>query len=149
MSTIYDRLRNGEVLRVQFKDQSPSSPYKKGPFTVQRLLVFGDYWTPEGSEWASLARVGGIRINRRLKERMSDCDIREWCELVQEVTMTPMGFDFKEISKLVEAEQQDREKITALVRRFNAHAEYGVMISIIDDPETLRIELVPMEKLLK
>lgn len=84
MKTVYERLLAGETLTVQFAGQPEHA--HKGTFTAQRLLLMGDlFYVNEGSEWARWAQVGGVRINGVRKHQMSDYEMREWCEGLEEV----------------------------------------------------------------
>lgn len=49
------------------------------------------------------------------------------------------------IRAAVEAENQDKDKVTRLVQAFNG-ADYPYIISIVTDPSTGRLEIIPMER---
>lgn len=57
-----------------------------------------------------------------------------------------MSQEIAAIRAAVDAEQQDEEELTRLVREFNAHKEYRVLVSIVRSPSSCRLEIIPMEK---
>lgn len=78
---IYERIMSGEKLRVRL-------PGSKKPFSVQRLLLMGEsHYVTEQSEWVRFGNVGGVVINGRIREKMHQVDMRDWCGMLREVEL--------------------------------------------------------------
>lgn len=75
--SVYEKLLEGETLRVRLKN--PVGCMRREPFTVARLLLLGDYYVTESSEWAQFAVVGGVTINGQRRQRMEQEEMQSWC----------------------------------------------------------------------
>jgi hypothetical protein len=81
--TIYERIVSGESIRVKIK--CPIAKQRKKPFMVYPLhLMDNMHYVTKSSKWFRWSHVGGIRIGNN-KHALSEAEMIEWCDRVEEV----------------------------------------------------------------
>jgi hypothetical protein len=81
--TIYERIMNGETIRVKLKE--PTGKQRKKPFTVYPLHLMSDtQYVTKSSVWFKFSHVEGIRIGTK-RTVMTVDEMIWWCDQVEEV----------------------------------------------------------------